>query len=252
MSIFRYAESYLATHDLPQSSKFHKWTPTSEEEMRRFIAMTVAMRLTKQSDLCDYWSTDEIIHIPFYRKIMSRDRFLSILTFFHLADNDHYIPRGQSGYDPLFKLGTFYHTVTNNFSTYWLPGREIAVDEGLVPFNGRIHFKVYNPMKPKKYGMKSFELCDGSNAYCCKYKLYCGDDGQPGSDKGKTYDTVMHLCRDYTGVGRVLFVDNYYSSPQLFHDLSKGAILATGTCRYRKGFSLFIFELQDLILMFIF
>ena len=191
------------------------------------------MGLTNQQDLSDYWSKNIVINMPFYAKVMPRDRFLNILTMFHLADNAQYIPREQPGHNPLYKLGFFYTSVVENFGKYWVPNQEITIDEGLVPFDGRIRFKVYNPAKPKKYGIKSFELCDGQNAYCCKYRIYTGYDGQP-SRKGRTYDTVMSLCEGYTGCGRILFVDNFYTSPQLFYDLSLLSTFATGTARARK------------------
>ena len=40
---------------------------------------------------------------------------MNILTFFHLCDNDNYVPRGQEGYNPVKKLGTIYSAVTGNF-----------------------------------------------------------------------------------------------------------------------------------------
>ena len=202
--------------------------------MRRFIAFTVGIGLTHQEDLSDYWSKDEVIAIPFYASVMPRDRFLNILTFFHLANNDHYVPRGQDDHNPLYKLGQIYLNVINSFPTLWSPSQEVAIDEGLVPFNGHIIFKVFNPAKPKKYGLKSYELCDGSNAYCLKYELYCGAV-VGASQKGKTYDIVMRLMDGYLNEGRVLYVDNFYTSPVLFHDLAKKDNYATGTARFRRG-----------------
>jgi hypothetical protein len=231
---FRYAHQYLNTHHLPPSSRLRKWKDTDEAEMRRFLALTIAIGLTHQEDLSDYWSTDEVIETPFYAKVISRDRFLNLLAFFHLADNVQYIPRGVRGHDPLFKLGTVYRDIINSFRTLWQPSEQVAIDEGLVPFSGHIKFKVFNPAKPKKYGIKSYQLCDGNNAYCLKYELYCGAV-EDVSGKGKTYDIVMKLMDGYLYAGRVLYVDNFYTSPILFHDLALKSNYATGTARFRKG-----------------
>ena len=82
---------------------------------------------------------------------------MNILTFFHLCDNDNYVPR-QAGYNPVNKLGTIYSVVTEKFSSVWMPGKNICIEEGKIPFRGKVHFKVYNPDKPDKYGVKSYQL----------------------------------------------------------------------------------------------
>ena len=177
------------------------------------------MGLMIQENIQDYWSTDEVLSTPFFPQIMSRDKFMNILTFFHLCNNDNYIPRGQEGYNPVNKLGTIYSVVTGNFSDVWKPGKNICIDEGMIPFRGKVHFKVYNPDKPDKYGVKSYQLCDSSNGYCCRFEIYTGVNQEPPSAKGKTYDLVMRLMQPYLNVGRCLYVDNYYTSPTLFAEL---------------------------------
>ena len=64
------------------------------------------MGLMIQENIQDYWSTDEVLSTPFFPQIMSRDKFMNILTFFHLCDNDNYVPLGQEGYNPVHKPGT--------------------------------------------------------------------------------------------------------------------------------------------------
>ena len=204
-------------------------------EMKAFLAMITAMGLVNQENIQDYWSTDEVLSTPFFPQIMSRDKFMNILTFFHLCNNDNYIPRGQEGYNPVNKLGTIYSVVTGNFSDVWKPGKNICIDEGMIPFRGKVHFKVYNPDKPDKYGVKSYQLCDSSNGYCCRFEIYTGVNQEPPSAKGKTYDLVMRLMQPYLNVGRCLYVDNYYTSPTLFAELYRQNTGACGTARYRKG-----------------
>ena len=66
------------------------------------------MGLVNQEDIRDYWSTDKVLSTPFFSQIMSRDKFMNILSFFHLSDNDSYVSRGQAGYNPVSKLGNTY------------------------------------------------------------------------------------------------------------------------------------------------
>ena len=156
----------------------------------------------------DYWSTGEVLSTPFFSQIMPRDKFMNILTFFHLSDNDTY-PWAQAGYDPVSKLGTIYSVVTEKFSSVWKPGKNVCINEGMIPFRGKVHFQVYNPDKPDKYGVNSYQLCDSSNGYCCMFEIYTGIDPNPPSAKGKTYDLVMRLMEPYLNVVRCLYVANY-------------------------------------------
>ena len=104
----------------------------------------------------------------------------------------------------------------------------------MIPFRGKVHFKVYDLDKPNKHGVKSYQLCDSSNGYCCMFEIYTGLIGPP-SAKGKTCDLVMRLMQPYLNVGRCLFVDNYYTLPTLFAELCRQNTGACGTSHYRKG-----------------
>ena len=232
----RYAKSYLENATLRQFSRLKRWPAEgiTVSDMKCFIACTIAMGLTVQEDLADYWSTDLVMLTPFYPSTMSRDFFFNILTFFHLSDNANYVVRGQNGYNPLAKLGVVYQNILDRFKSVYYPGQHVCIDEGMIPFRGKVHMRVYTPDKPDKYGLKSYELCDSSNAYCCIFKLYTGKDDTPVSAHGKTYDLVMELMESYINKGHILYVDNYYSSPQLFLDLFSKGTGATG--KYIKNF----------------
>lgn len=78
-------------------------------------------------------------------------------------------------------------------------------------------------------------LCDSTNGYCSRFEMYHGSQ-ENQSDKGKIYDLVMRLINPYLGKGHKLYVDNYYTSPILFHDLFHRQTGACGTMRAnRKG-----------------
>jgi hypothetical protein len=62
----------------------------------------------------------------------------------------------------------------DRFKKFYSPGEYFTIDEGMIPFNGSIPFKVYNPDKPTKWGLKEYILCDATNAYTLEIKLYHG------------------------------------------------------------------------------
>lgn len=68
--------------------------------------------------------------------------------FFHLNDAKGYIPLGQQGYDPLYKLSPLMDIVTTSFKAAYQLGKEIAIDESMIGFKGRV-FIQYLPKKPQ-------------------------------------------------------------------------------------------------------
>ncbi|CAG2189528.1 CHD4 [Mytilus edulis] len=91
----RYATDFFATPDgqnLKPHSCFKQWEDVNRDDMSRFIGMIIAMGLVQQQDLHDYWSKDELLETPFFRKIMPRNKFLLMLSFLHLNNNHINIP----------------------------------------------------------------------------------------------------------------------------------------------------------------
>lgn len=71
-------------------------------------------------------------------------------------------------------------------------------------------------------------LCDSTNGYCSRFEMYHGSQ-ENQSNKGKINDLVMRLINPYLGKVHKLYVENYYTSPILFHDLFQRQTLV-GPC----------------------
>lgn len=50
--------------------------------------------------------------------------------------------------------------ILNTIFRYYSPNEYLTIDEGMIPYNGNINFKVFNPDKPTKWGIKEYILCD--------------------------------------------------------------------------------------------
>ena len=72
---------------------------------------------------------------------------------------------------PSTNLG-LYENLIARFLSVWVPHQQLSVDEGMIPWRGNLSFWVYNPDKPHKYGIKVYMVCDSTNGYCVKFKLY--------------------------------------------------------------------------------
>ena len=170
----RYTETRLANDGLPEFSRVKKWRPVDLEEMKVFFGLVIAMSLVQKNDIQDYWSVDETDETPFFSKYMSRDRFLLILSNFHLNNNENAVPRGQVGFDPLIKLRPFIDKIQNAFCDVYQPDKELSFDEGTCAWKGRLHFRVYNPAKPSKFGIKLYQVCEATSGYTIGFDVYTG------------------------------------------------------------------------------
>lgn len=113
--------------------------------------------------------------------------------------------------------------------------KEVSVDESMVKFKGRLFFKQYLPSKPSsKWGIKVWSLCDSRTGFLLKFQAYTGKE-TAGKETGLGHRVVKELV---TGLdkGHVIYMDNFYSSLQLYDDLRLSQLGACGTIRTnRKG-----------------
>ena len=123
-----------------------------------------------------------------------------------------------------------------NLSKYYNPSEYLAVDEVIVKFKGRILFNQYILKKRKHFSIKMFKLCD-STGYTYDMNVYLGKDRQRAAQhQTATHATVNNLTRGVERFGHKLYMDNSFSSPDLYDDLEQKKIFCCGMVRlHRKG-----------------
>ena len=171
-----FAQQFIDSHELPPRSRVRQWGRSSHDvaELRRFLSLTIIMGLVSYPTIEDSWVTSWPFATTTFNSIMMRDRFSLIMRFLHLNDSSKYIPKGQPGYDALYKLRPFADPLISNFQSAFSLGREISVDESMIGFKGRLWFIQYMPKKPTKWGMKAFVLADSVTGYTYNWRLYTG------------------------------------------------------------------------------
>jgi len=163
-----------------------RWRPTSATEIRAYIGINIMMGVKQLPRIWCYWSTDKRYGCPYISGIMPKTRFLKLNQYIHLRDTSDTPGRDDPRYDPLFKVRPLLDNVAKNFRTVYKPGRDLSVDEAMVGYKGRLHFKQYMPAKPTKWGVKVWEVCESETGYCSNFDVYTGR--KPG---GREHDLSM-------------------------------------------------------------
>ncbi|KAL8572467.1 hypothetical protein ACOMHN_005613 [Nucella lapillus] len=215
---------------LSPRSFYTTWNPVTLSEMKQFLAVLIHIGIVKKPRLVDYWSRNSVLRTTFAAQLMKRDRFRSILTFFHLSDNNTYVVYGQPDHDPLHKVRPLFDHLVMLFRTVYIPERDICVDEALCPWRGRSAFRVYTKDKLHKWGMKMYELCESSSGYVWNMEVMCHAPGV----SHRPYDVMQRLIRDLKNCGHVLYVDNRYCNPQLADDLAADSTGVVGPVRSNR------------------
>ena len=110
-----------------------------------------------------------------------------------------------------------------NTNNYYQPPKLLALDESMIKFNGRSRFKVYMPLKPIKFGFKVYTIVPSQAPIVLNMSIY---DGK----KRTIVETVSELMDPFQDRGYTLYMDRFYSSPQVFKVLQGMGIGAVGTC----------------------
>ena len=109
------------------------------------------------------------------------------------------------------------------------------------PYKGGVFSWCYNPSKPAKWHLKLFEVSDARTGYVIAFGVYTGKNRTRCAlnadvldpDSTQTTKVIVGLMQkgNLLGRGHHVYIDDYYSSPDLFLELHKKEFFACGTCR---------------------
>ncbi|XP_007548905.1 piggyBac transposable element-derived protein 4-like [Poecilia formosa] len=214
--------------------KKYKWVKINTDELYKFLGLLIYMSLVQLPSVQDYWKQNHFLSVLTPAKVMSRDRFRTIMWNIHLSNPEEDVKndekKGTPGYDKLFRLRPVFDEILNACQAYYHPKRELAVDERMVATKAKTNMTQYMKNKPNKWGLKLFVLAESVSGYTVSFSLYTGKNSQ--SEHGLSYDVVMSLIQpSYLGTGYHIYMDNFYTSPTLLMDLARAKFGACGTYR---------------------
>ncbi|KFM67179.1 PiggyBac transposable element-derived protein 4, partial [Stegodyphus mimosarum] len=234
----RYASQILELRPDISGKRKHEsdWSPVTSDELQKFLGLVLLMGHIEKDSIRDYWSTDDLTDTPIFRKIMSRDRFLMILKFLHFENNKEK-PDKIMNYDRLWKIRNVFDHLKTTYKQVYSPAEELAIDEIIVKFKGRVIFRQYIPKKRKQWGIKLYKIAD-KEGYTYDMEVYLGKDKAKDPNFSASYNVVKEMSGTIRDKGHKLFMDNFFSSPELFvYLLNENKINSCGTIRpNRKHF----------------
>ena len=235
----RFANQFFESNqDKFEDSYSGKWSETNILEMKKFFGLLVLMGIIHKPNIPMYWSTDSLYYTPIFSKVMTRDRFTLLQKFLHFNDNNdvNYDPDSPER-DRLHKVRPFIEMITERCRKVYYPGKNLSVDESLVLFKGRLHFKQYIKTKRARFGIKLYELTT-SDGITLDLLVYCGKgmfhNDDVNSDMPTTERIPAVLMRPYLNKGHILFTDNFYTSPSLATYLLENGTHLCGTVRTNR------------------
>lgn len=174
-----------------------------------------------------YWESSTDVHNTMVSSAMSRNRFTSIMSNIHFANNKTLAPN-----DKFAKVRPLLDRMNTACLANFQPEQTLSVDESMIPYYGRHSAKQYIHGKPIKFGYKMWVLATRLG-YVVSFYPYQGagtTDKELGLGGSVVTNLIKHLPNTEGSAYHVVF-DNLFTSPRLLRLLADQGVAATGTLR---------------------
>lgn len=231
----RYANEIIQkAAPIGRHSQWYGWIDVTIQELKVFFAVIMNMSLNEKPTIDHYFNQEGLYKQDFFTAMFTRRRFYQIYRSFHLAPP--LPPRDRSLKTRGHKVQNIVDHVDRKFREMFSPKEDISIDESTIGFKGRIIFKMYNPQKPTKWGIRVYTVADSATGYIVGFVPYFGKpttDSLVRPELPFTSRIVLHLMQklqsDCGAKGRHVFTDRFYTSPNLASELLLISTHTTGT-----------------------
>ena len=143
----RHAEQFLEKNkdNIKRRSRVKNWRETNCDEIRTFLGLLILQGICSKPESTMYFSNRESIETPFYKRIISEERFHLLQKFLHFANNEEINDRTINR--KLFKIAPILNYLRNKFMNVYKPKQNVSIDESLIRWKGRLTWRQYIPSK---------------------------------------------------------------------------------------------------------
>ncbi|KAI8438887.1 hypothetical protein MSG28_011220 [Choristoneura fumiferana] len=243
-----------------EHSRLIKWENTDREEILIFLSILILQGLAPLNVESDYFKENGYLTLKYFKNLMTYNRFTLLKRMIHFSDNMTDLRGLTCAQKKLRKIQPVLDHLNEKFGKLYIPKQNIAIDESLLKWHGRLSFAQKIATKAAKVGVKSYELCESDTGYLWSFFVYTGKDAkttdgkdrqdeneQPDSDltdepvstsassmppppTNATAQIVQSLAKPLLGLGYTLIMDNFYNSPLLARYLKSKRQIVSGHC----------------------
>lgn len=233
-----YAEQCLHSQKSKNHSKQREWHSTYKDEIRILFCIWIMQGIIKKPVEQWYWSNDEKVCTPFFRKLMSYRRYHNLKQYLHFSNNENYDPKTHPN-PKLNKIWPIYSKINELSKNAVTLEQDVSIDESLLLYKGRLAWKQYLPLKRARFGIKMYMLCEAKSGYIWSTIIYTGkgtlfDEEFLQPEFPKSTQVVLTLMKPLLNKGYCVTLDNYYSSPILTDTLIKYKTDSYGTINLNR------------------
>lgn len=234
-----YAQSRLAYRPLQRQSIWKTWSDVTLVEMKAYLGVIINMGLNDKPHIFGYFTKVWTTFMPFFSDVFTRTRFLQIHWMLHVSPVDP--PPGPVQQSRDGKVRDLVRFVQAKCTELYIPHQDIAVDESTIAFKGRVSFRMYNPMKPTKWGLRVYVLAESLTGYISVFEPYYGKvttENLARPDLPFATRIVVHLLdrllQAANGTGFHVFIDRFYTSYRLALEALNMEVHLTGTVQKNR------------------
>lgn len=208
-----------------------KWNLTPAK-INAFIALLYARGAYQANNLNISYLWNKKWGPAFFSNTMSRSAFCEIMRFIRFDKKSQRSQRLQT--DKFALISDIWYKFIENSQNCYKPGEHVTIDEQLFPTKARCRFTQYMPNKPDKFGIKFWLASDVSTKYVINGFPYLGKDENRGTSSTLGEFVVLKLLEPFTGCGRSVTTDNFFTSASLAAKLLEKRTTIVGTIRSNK------------------
>ena len=196
-----------------------------------FIAILIFTEYHRLPQQQNYWSLDEDVKCIFVTKCMTRNRFMELKCFIHLANNAEIAGTKNR----MYKIRPLMTMLSTNLCQWGIIYQDLSIDDSMIKYFENYEAKQFIRGKPIRFEFKNW-MMSSSTGYCYTFDVYCGrSENKTANSLPLGSKVVLDLIEKIENPAlHVLYFDNFFSSHSLLQILKDKNFRATGTVRENR------------------